>query len=56
MGFISSLADPNVWYWAAAKPDGFQYYKYILECVDDLLVLSHVPVAIMKGLEEFYCL
>jgi hypothetical protein len=54
LGFISSLADPDVWYREATKPDGFQYYEYLLAYVDDILVLSHDPVTIMKGLEDFY--
>jgi hypothetical protein len=54
LGFISSLADPDVWYREATKPDGFQYYEYLLAYVDDILVLSHDPVSIMKGLEDFY--
>jgi hypothetical protein len=54
LGFISSLADPDVWYREATKPCGFQYYEYLLAYVDDILVLSHDPVIIMKGLEDFY--
>ena len=54
VGFQSCLADPDVWLRPATKPDGFQYYEYILVYVDDLLVLSHQPAVIMKGLEEFY--
>jgi hypothetical protein len=53
LGFTSSLADPDVWYRAATKPDGFQYYEYLLVYVDDLLVLSHTPVIIMKALKIF---
>jgi hypothetical protein len=49
LGFISSLADPDVWYREATKPDGFQYYEYLLAYVDDILVLSHDPVTIMKA-------
>ncbi len=30
MGFTSSLADPDVWYKPATKPNGFQYYEYVL--------------------------
>jgi len=54
LGFTSSLADPDVWYREATKPCGFQYYEYLLAYVDDILVLSHDPVIIMKGLEDFY--
>jgi hypothetical protein len=54
LNFTSSLADPDVWYRPAVKPDGFQYYEYLLAYVDDILVLSHEPVKIMKSLEDFY--
>ncbi len=54
LGFTSSLADPDVWYRAASKPDGFEYYEYVLAYVDDILALSHNPIAIMKALEDFY--
>jgi len=36
MGFKPSTADPDVWMRPAAKPDGEQYYKYILVYVDDI--------------------
>lgn len=52
--FQSCLADPDVWFRPATKPNGFQYYEYVLVYVDDLLVLSHQPVVIMKSLEEYY--
>jgi len=48
MGFTSSLADPDVWFRADCKPDGFEYYSYILVYVDDILVISHQPVTIMS--------
>ncbi|KAL7568472.1 hypothetical protein ACA910_012183 [Epithemia clementina (nom. ined.)] len=37
MGFKSCLADPDVWLRANTKPDGFQYYKYVLVYIDDIL-------------------
>jgi hypothetical protein len=54
LGFTSSLADPDVWYRATSKPNGFEYYEYVLAYVDDILALSHNPIAIMKALEDFY--
>ena len=54
IGFTSSLADPDVCYRAATKPDGFQHYEYLLAYVDDILVFSHEPVKIMKSLEDIY--
>jgi hypothetical protein len=54
LGYASSLANPDVWFHASAKPCGFEYYELVLVYVDDLLVLSHQPEKTMKLLEEFY--
>ena len=54
MGFTSSLADPDVWFRPATKPNGFQYYEYILAYVDDILALSHDPHKILFTLSQFY--
>jgi hypothetical protein len=54
LGFVSCLADPDVWYRAAKKPCGMEYYEYILVYVDDVLALSHEPEIIMKSLEKYY--
>jgi hypothetical protein len=40
MRFQSSMADPDVWLWAATKSDGEKYYEYVLMYVDDILALS----------------
>ena len=37
MGFISSLADPDVWYKPCTKEDGSKYYAYLLIYVDDVI-------------------
>jgi hypothetical protein len=54
LGFTSCLADPDVWFRAAKKPDGYEYYEYILVYVDDILVLSHQGKIIMQSLERYY--
>jgi hypothetical protein len=54
LGFTSCLADPDVWYRAARKPCGAEYYEYILVYVDDVLALSHQPEVIMQSLETYY--
>lgn len=54
MGFTPSLADPDVWYKAAAKPNGFQYYEYLIVYVDDILVLSHKAKEVMVTIEKLY--
>ena len=43
IGFKSSLADPDVWMRPAAKPDGEEYYEYLLVYVDDILCVSDDP-------------
>lgn len=41
LGYISCVANPDVWFRAAVESDGFHYYEYAIVYVDDLLVLSH---------------
>ena len=43
LGFKSCRADPDVWYRPATKPDGEEYYEYILVYVDDILIISTQP-------------
>jgi len=50
----SCLADPDVWFLPAKKPDNYEYYEYVLVYVDDVLVLSHQGETIMKELEQYY--
>jgi hypothetical protein len=52
MGFKPSYADPDVWMRPAVKPDGFEYYEYILCYVDDVLCISHDPTKSMKRIQE----
>lgn len=54
LGFISCLADPDVWLRPATKPDGTTYYEYLLAYVDDILVLSTNPQNIMDGISSVY--
>ncbi len=54
IGFISSLADPDVWYRAAIKPNGEKYYEYLLTYVDDILLLLCDPNIAFKQLTEIY--
>ncbi len=54
LGFKSSLADPDVWFRPECKPDGFEYYAYILVYVDDILVISCKPEDIMHIVEKSF--
>ena len=51
MGFKSSVDDPDVWMRPAVKPDGEEYYKYILMYVDDILEIFMQPRDVMKEVE-----
>lgn len=51
LGFSSSLADPDVWYKPNTKPDGFQYYSYIMVYVDDLMIIDHDPMQYMAQIQ-----
>ena len=52
IGFRSSIADPDVWYRKDMKPDGEQYYEYILCYVDDILCISNDPKRTMLQIKE----
>ena len=52
MGFLSSMADPDVWLRAATKGDGEQYYGYILMYVDDILAISCDARQILEEIQE----
>jgi hypothetical protein len=54
LGFTSCLADPDVWLRGATKPDGTQYYEYLLAYVDDMLMISHEPQKTMDALSKLY--
>ena len=40
IGFKPTKADPDVWIRPAVKPDGSEYYEYIMCYVDDILSVS----------------
>jgi hypothetical protein len=49
-GYVSCKADPDVWMHAKTKPDGFQYWSYILVYTDDILIIDHEPKVVMDYL------
>ena len=55
-GFECSKADPDVWMRKATKSDGFEYWEYVLIYVDDILVFSADPKAVMDYLASKYTL
>jgi hypothetical protein len=40
LGFTSSCADPDVWFWRGKRTSWEEYYEYVLLYVDDVLVIS----------------
>ena len=51
VGFQSTVADPDVWIRPAIKPDGSEYYEYVLCYVDDILAASVHAKDVLKSLE-----
>lgn len=54
MNFKPTLRDPDVLYQEACKPNGFDYYEYILVYVEDLLVISHQAYKVMETIKVAY--
>ena len=48
LGFTACQAEPDVWMRAATNPDGEEYFEYVLLYVDNCLVISHKPEAILR--------
>ena len=54
MKYIRCKADHDIWYRHAVKPNGFEYYEYVLIFVDDILNISHDTKATMETLGTLY--
>ena len=52
MEYRPSYADPDVWMRPAVRSDGSEYYEYILTYVDDILCISHNPMASMLAIQS----
>ena len=50
LGFTPTQINPNVYYRRNVKANGDHYYEYLLICVDDVLVVSHSPLTVMKDI------
>ena len=49
------MADPGLWYKVEVRPDyGHEYYSYILWYVDDILVIHHDSLAILKIIDSYF--
>ena len=53
-GFISSKSDPDICLHPAVKPDGQEYYKYILCYVDDILAISHKATQVLEDIQVVF--
>ena len=51
IGFKPTKADPNVWIHPAVKPDGSEYYEYIMCYINDILSVSHDAKSILQSLQ-----
>jgi len=54
LGFTSCIADPDVWLRPQIKPDGQEYYEYVLIYVDDIMCMSHKAKDIMLDISKLY--
>ena len=54
LDYKPTKADPDVWIRPAVKPDGFEYYEYVLCYVDDVLAISGDAMATMKGIQAVF--
>ena len=54
IGFKSSYANPDVWYKAGVKPNGEEYYSYLLVYVDNSLCIDCNPRQYMDQIERSF--
>ena len=54
MGFVPTIADPDVYRKPSAKENGFKYYEYILVYVDDVLIISHNTATHLESIQAQY--
>ena len=54
LGYVSSKDDSGVWLKAKIKPEGTEYYAYVLVYVHDVIHLHHDPDTLMDRLAELY--
>ena len=53
LGYTPCLADPDIWLKAEARGDGFEYYSYILNYVDDIMVIHEKPRPILDKIDKY---
>ena len=53
MGFTSCVADPDVWRRPAVKPEGTDYYEYVMNYVDKIIAVYMDAVGILEEIARF---
>jgi len=53
MGYKPCLADPDLWLKAEVRSDGVAYYSYILNYVDDILVIHEKPRPVLDRIDKY---
>ena len=54
LGCVTSKGDPDVLMRTCINADCFEYWEYILCCIDDKICVSHDPKRTLKGLEKSF--
>ena len=54
MKYTRCKADHDVWYRPAVKPNGVEYYEYVLIFVDVIINISHDTNTTMEKIETLY--
>lgn len=54
LNYTSCVADPDVWYRPAVKPDGTKCYEYILLYVDDVLAIGIDAQAMLTQIGTYF--
>jgi hypothetical protein len=54
IGFVSTIAHPDVWIQPLARKDGYEYYEMLLVYADDVLAISHEPKILIDAIGEHY--
>ena len=50
LNYVPSKADPDVYMQPEVKPNGFEYYEYVLCYVSNILSIPHCPDVTMDGI------
>ena len=54
IGYTPSKADPDVWLRPLLNPEEAEYYEMVLCYVDDVLVISDMPMRTMDGIRSVF--